>query len=244
VTDRRPIIGMAAAVEKVRWGAWDEVATLVPATYAAAVQRAGGMALVLPPDDVATEDPDAALELIDGLLLAGGSDIDPASYGAERSADTETVYPARDRFEIALARRALELDMPVLGICRGMQLLNVAAGGTLVQHLGDYGTPHRPTRGTYGDHEVEVDGGSLAARAVCADRCRVKSHHHQAVERLGDGLVASGRAAHDGLVEAVEAPARRFALGVLWHPEEDEESRVIAALVDEARAGARAREAA
>ncbi|MEA2368493.1 MAG: putative glutamine amidotransferase [Thermoleophilaceae bacterium] len=243
MTGRRPIIGMAAAVEKVRWGAWDEIATLAPATYAAAVQRAGGMALVLPPDEAVTADPDEALDLVDGLLLAGGSDIDPASYGAEPSPDTETVYPARDRFEIALARRALARDMPVLGICRGMQLLNVAAGGTLVQHLGDYGTPHRPTPGTYGDHEVEVERGSLAARAVCADRCQVKSHHHQAVDRLGDGLVVSGRAAHDGLVEAVEAPARRFALGVLWHPEEDEESRVIGALVDEARAGA-AREAA
>jgi putative glutamine amidotransferase len=235
VSGRRPVIGMAAAVERIRWGAWDEVAELVPATYASAVQRAGGMALILPPDDEVGANPDVVLDLLDGLLLAGGSDIDPATYGAERSPRTEAVYPMRDRFELALARRALERDLPLLGICRGMQLLNVAAGGTLVQHLGGFG-PHRPTPGTYGDHEVELEPGSLAERATCSDRSFVKSHHHQAVDRVGDGLVVSGRAAHDGLVEAVEAPERRFALGVLWHPEEDEESKVIGALVDEARA--------
>jgi putative glutamine amidotransferase len=242
VTGRRPIIGMAAAVEQVRWGAWDEVATLVPATYAAAVQRAGGMALALPPDDELTERPDEALDLIDGLLLAGGSDIDPATYGADAAPEVERVYPQRDRFELALARRALQRDMPVLGVCRGMQLLNVALGGTLVQHLPDAG-PHRPMAGAYGDHDVELEAGSLAARAAGVRRCDVKSHHHQAIDRLGDGLVATGRAAHDGLVEAVEAPGHRYALGVLWHPEENERSPVIGTLVEAARSRA-AREAA
>jgi putative glutamine amidotransferase len=234
VTRRRPVIGMAAAVERVRWGAWEEVAELVPATYAAAVQRAGGMALLLPPDDEVVERPDEALDLVDALLLAGGSDIDPASYGADPSPEIETVFPERDRFELALARRALERDMPVLGICRGMQLLNVARGGTLVQHLDEAG-PHRPMPGAYGEHDVELEPGSLAARAAGVARCDVKSHHHQAVDRLGDGLVVTGRAAHDGLVEALEAPAHRYALGVLWHPEENEESPVIGSLVEAAR---------
>jgi putative glutamine amidotransferase len=242
VTGRRPIIGMAAAIEQVRWGAWDEVAALAPATYSAAVQRAGGMALVLPPDDLVTDHPDEALELVDGLLLAGGSDIDPAMYGADPSPEIERVYPQRDRFELALARRALERDMPVLGICRGMQLLNVAAGGTLVQHMPEAG-PHRPMPGAYGDHDVELEPGSLAARAAGVGRCDVKSHHHQAVDRLGDGLVVTGRAVHDGMVEAVEAPAHRYALGVLWHPEENEESPVIGTLVEAARSHAE-REAA
>ena len=182
---------MAAAVEQVRWGSWDEVAALVPSTYAAAVQRAGGMALVLPPDDAMVDGPDEALDMLDGLLLAGGSDIDPATYGAEPAAETGPVYPARDRFEIALARRALERDIPLLGVCRGMQLLNVAMGGTLLQHLDGN---HRTTPGAYDDHEVVLEPGSLAARAAGVERTAVKSHHHQGVDRLADGLVEIGRA--------------------------------------------------
>jgi putative glutamine amidotransferase len=243
VTDRRPVIGMAVGAERVRWAAWDEVASVLPASYAASVQRAGGLALLLPSDDEVTEDPDELLDRIDGLLLAGGSDVDPATYGAERAPETESVDTRRDRFEIALVRRALERDMPVLGVCRGMQLMNVAFGGTLVQHLPPDG-PHRPTLGAWGEHQVEVELDSLAARAAGGSRCRVKSHHHQAVDRVGDGLRVSGHAAEDGLVEALELPGRRFALGVLWHPEEDEESPVIRALVDEARAARAAMEAA
>jgi putative glutamine amidotransferase len=228
----RPVIGICAAVERARWGPWDEVAVLLPRSYTRAVQRAGGMALVLPPDDAIVERPDEVLDRIDGLLLAGGSDIDPATYGAAPAPETTGTCPPRDRFELALARRALERDLPVLGICRGMELLNVATGGTLVQHLES--PRHRTAPGAFGDHEVQLEAGSLAARATGADRSLVKSHHHQALDRLGDGLVVSGRSPDDGLVEAVEAPARRFALGVLWHPEADEESRVIAALVNEA----------
>jgi putative glutamine amidotransferase len=243
VTGRRPIIGMAAGVERVRWASWDEIAAVLPISYANAVQRAGGMPIMLPPDDVVSEEPDELLDMLDGLLLAGGCDIDPTTYGAEPAPQLETVDPRRDRFELALARRALERDLPLLGVCRGMQLLNVAAGGTLVQHLGE-AAPHRPVLGDWGKHEVDVQRGSLAARATGADRERVKSHHHQAIERLGEGLVVTGHAVGDGLVEAVERPDLRFALGVLWHPEEDEESRVIRALVDEARSRAAAREAA
>jgi len=242
VTARRPLIGMAAAVEQVRWGSWDETATLLPSSYAAAIQRAGGLALLLPPDERITEHPDEALDLLDGLLLAGGSDIDPATYGAEPHPETEAACPPRDLFELALARRALERDMPVLGVCRGMQLLNVATGGTLLQHLDEVAL-HRSTPGVFDDHEVELEPGSLAALATGAERSLVKSHHHQAIDRVGDGLVVTGRAPSDGLVEAVEAPGRRFALGVLWHPEEDEESRVIAALVERAASGAQRRAA-
>jgi putative glutamine amidotransferase len=224
---------MAAAVEQVRWGSWNESATLLPASYAAAVQRAGGMALLLPPDDHIAGHPDEALDLLDGLLLAGGSDIDPSTYGAEPHAETNASCLPRDLFELALTRRALERDMPVLGVCRGMQMLNVATGGSLVQHVDEVAL-HRSTPGVFDDHEVELVPDSIAARATGADRTLVKSHHHQAVDRLGEGLVVSGRAPADGMVEAVEAPERRFALGVLWHPEEDEESRVIGTLVEEA----------
>ena len=212
---------------------------MTPRPYATAVQAAGALALVLPPDDAAAQSPDALLDRIDALLLAGGADIDPASYGAKPHPETKGTWPERDRFELALAHRALERDMPVLGICRGMELLNVALGGTLVQHLPDVlGTnDHRKVPGAFGDHEVRLEPGSLAARAVGAERATVKSHHHQGLDELGDGLRASGWSVPDELVEAVELPELRFTLGVLWHAEQDERSKVIAALVEAASVG-------
>jgi putative glutamine amidotransferase len=230
-------IGICAAVERVRREPWDEVVTMIQRTYPAAVQRAGAMALILPPDEAAQHDPDPFLDRIDGLLLAGGSDVDPASYGAERHPETGVTWPERDRFEIALTRRALERDIPVLGACRGMQILNVALGGTLHQHLPDVvGTDlHRHTPGQFSDHEVRLQPGSLAARAVGAERTLVKSHHHQGIAEMGAGLVPTGWSTEDQMIEAFEIPAERYVLGVLWHPEEDEASRVIASLVEAAR---------
>jgi putative glutamine amidotransferase len=229
----RPVIGICAAIETARWAAWEVTVNLSPRTYSLAVQRAGGVALILPPDDVVAESPDELLDLIDGLILAGGSDIDPGSYGARPHAETKGSWPERDRFEIALGTRALERDMPVLGICRGMEMLNVIQGGTLNQHLPGLEL-HRHTPGVFTDHRVELDAGSLAARVVGGERTEVKSAHHQGVEELGEGVIATGRA-DDGVVEAIELPGRSFAVGVLWHPEEDERSRVVGALVEEAR---------
>jgi len=237
----RPVIGVCAALERVRWGAWQADAVLAPSTYVRAVQAAGAMALVLPPDDGCAESPDQLLDLLDGLLLIGGSDIDPASYGARPHPETSGARPERDRFELALAHRALERDIPLLGICRGMQLLNVALGGTLVQHLPDVvgHEDHRHTPGAFADHEVWLEPGSLAAQAVGAERTTVKSHHHQGIDELGEGLVATGGSlAEDDLIEAIELSDRGYALGVLWHPEEDERSRVIGSLVAEAKVAA------
>jgi putative glutamine amidotransferase len=229
----RPVIGLPTPIEAASWSAWrDFPVALMGWSYVRAVQAAGGLAVLLPPDGSAG--PDEVLALIDGLLLVGGADVDPSSYGEERDPATTHTTPARDEFELALARRALEVDLPLLGVCRGMQLMNVAAGGTLVQDLDNVGM-HRHTPGAFGDHFVDLEAGSLAERAAGQPRNAVKSHHHQGLGRLGKGFVVSGRA-EDGEVEAFEMPDRRFALGVLWHPEEDETSRLIAAFVDEVRA--------
>ncbi len=235
----RPAVGICAALDRAVRGPWDEEVAFVQRTYVAAVQRAGAIALLLPPDKTAASDPRDWLDRLDAVLFAGGADIDPGSYGAERVPEMAATWPERDRFELALARGALEGEMPVLGVCRGMQLLNTARGGTLVQHLPDVvGHEHHRTKpGFFGEHEVRLEAASLAARAVGAERTSVKSHHHQGVDRLGDGVVASGWAVEDGVIEAIELPEREgYALGVLWHPEEDRESRVIGSVVAAARA--------
>jgi putative glutamine amidotransferase len=233
----RPVIGICAAIEQARWGSWDSLVVLSPRTYSLAVQREGALGLVLPPDESIAAEPADVLDLLDGLLLSGGSDIDPATYGESPRPETSGGRPERDRFEIALARGAIERDIPLLGVCRGMQLLNVARGGTLDQHIDNLEV-HRHTPGAFHDHEVVLEPASLAARAAGAERLLVKSHHHQGVATLGDGLVVTGRAVDDDLIEAIELPGCRFALGVLWHPEEGEGAEgphPIAGLVRAAR---------
>jgi putative glutamine amidotransferase len=236
----RPAIGICTALERARWSVWDQQAYLLPRSYIRAIQRAGGLALMLPPDEAAERDPDEVLDLIDGLILAGGADIDPSSYGEDSHPETRGTVPERDSFEIALARRAIERDLPLLGVCRGMQLMNVATGGTLLQHLPDsHGHhEHRRNPGTFdgADHDVRLADGSLAARAAGEALHGTKSHHHQGIDRLGTGLEVTGWSTLDELPEAVEMPERRFALGVQWHPEADERSRLVAALVKEAEA--------
>jgi putative glutamine amidotransferase len=234
-----PVIGLCTALERARWSVWDAQAFLLPRSYVDAVQGAGGIALLLPPDPAAVADPDRLLDLIDGLLLAGGTDMDPAAYGAEPHPQTVGTVPERDAFELALAARAMERDLPFLGVCRGMQVMNVARGGTLNQHLpDDYGhEDHRRSLGSFenADHDVRLADGSLAARAAGEKLHATKSHHPQAVDRIGEGLEVTGWATIDDLPETIEDPSRRFALGVQWHPEVDLESRLIAALVAQAR---------
>jgi putative glutamine amidotransferase len=237
----RPLIGICTYLDEVRWGVWSDRAAMVPAGYVGAVQRAGGIAVLLPPDEAALEDPDPVLDPLDGLVLAGGVDVGPENYGAGAHPATDPPNELRDAFEIALARRALEREIPLLGICRGMQVMNVAAGGTLHQHLPDVvgHNEHRVVPGTFADHEVRLADGSLAARAAGEAVHPTKSHHHQGVDALGEGFVVTGWSAIDDLPEAIEDPGRRFALGVQWHPEADETSRLIAALVEDARAARR-----
>jgi gamma-glutamyl-gamma-aminobutyrate hydrolase PuuD len=229
----RPLIGITSYSEKIRWGVWEEEAALIPLSYVRAVEHAGGRPLVVPPSEEGLEE---TLEALDGVILSGGGDLDPMLYGAEAHPATDSARPGRDHAELRLLEAALQRDMPVLAVCRGSQLLNVALGGDLVQHLPDQlgHERHKHEPGQFSDHDVRVDpssrvGGLLGAHAP------VKSHHHQGYGRIGDGLREAAWA-DDGTVEALEDPGRRFAVGVLWHPEEGEDFALFKALVEEARA--------
>jgi putative glutamine amidotransferase len=214
----RPLIGITSYAEEASWGHWTLPAALVPLSYVRSVELAGGRPIVVPPAD---EGVDETLDALDGLILSGGADLDPAA--------------ARDRGELALLTGALERDLPVLAICRGMQLLNVAQGGNLHQHLPDVvgHERHRETLGAFSEHAVRIAPGSRAA-GILGEEARIKSTHHQAPDRIGDGLEPVGWA-EDGTVEALERPGAAFAVGVLWHPEAGEDKRLFEALVEEAR---------
>jgi putative glutamine amidotransferase len=233
----RPTIGVTAATERVSYGVWNEIPAFIsPARYVEAVQRAGGRPVLLPPDPEDAGDPAQVLDLLDALVVTGGAgDLDPALYGDERHPETGPVQEERDAYELALVRSALEREMPVLGICRGMQVLNTVYGGTIEQHLPDVlgHEEHRHTPGTFADHEVRLVPDSLAARAAGSERTAAKSHHHQGIKEVGEGLRVTGWAVGDDAVEALEDPSCPFVLGVLWHPEEDENSQLIMALVSE-----------
>jgi putative glutamine amidotransferase len=229
----KPIIGITTYLTLARFGVWEDDAALIPATYVRAVEAAGGRALLVPPS---MEGIDETLDALDGLLFSGGSDLDPEVYGQHAHAETDGVVPERDRAEIALLQAALERDMPVLAVCRGSQVLNVARGGDLVQHLPDVvgDEKHKHTPGVFADHDVDLVSGTRVQQ-ILGDHAPVKSHHHQGYGQLGEGLREAARAG-DGTIEALEDPSRRFALGVLWHPEAGEDFALFEALVQEARA--------
>jgi len=226
----RPIIGITTYVEPATWGAWRDLpAALIPQAYVEAVTLAGGRAILLPPDDLDAD----VLDVVDGLVLSGGADVAPDLYGATPSATTVT-RPDRDTGEMLLLRRALETGTPVLGICRGMQQLVVAAGGRLHQHLPDVlgHQRHNPAPGVYGELKVELVPGSRIAELLDETRL-VHCHHHQGIADPGS-LVITARA-DDGLPEAVEDPSRPFVLGVQWHPEVTRDERLFGALLRAAR---------
>ena len=230
------MIGITTYLTEARFGAWELETALVPASYVKAIEHAGGRPVLVPPSEDAV---DETLDALDALVFSGGSDVNPETYGQDPHPETKGVVPERDRAELTLLEAALARDVPVLAVCRGSQVLNVALGGDLIQHLpevvGD--EKHKHTPGTFADHDVTLEGGTRLAELL-GEHAPVKSHHHQGFGRLGSGLRPAARA-EDGTLEAVEDPSKRFALGVLWHPEAGDDRRLFEALVDEARASRR-----
>ena len=225
---KRPLIGITTYVEPAAWGHWQLEAALVPYDYVRAVERAGGRALLVPPDEEGVEE---VLDALDGLVFSGGNDLEPDHYGADAHPTTLGTNPARDRAELALLTAALARDLPVLAICRGFEVLNVARGGDLVQHLPEVvgHEEHRTVVGEFSEHPVRVDPSSRIGPVHGA----VKSHHHQGVGRVGEGLREVAWA-EDGTVEALEDPEKPFVVGVLWHPEAGEDQRLFEQLVEAA----------
>jgi gamma-glutamyl-gamma-aminobutyrate hydrolase PuuD len=230
-----PLIGVTSYAQEASWGVWRRPAALLPRAYLRAVQAAGGVAVLLPPQPPAGAE--RALAALDGLVLSGGADLDPAAYHAAPHPSSEPPEPERDQWELALADLAISGGLPTLGVCRGMQVLNVALGGDLDQHLPDRpgAGPHRGAAGVFAEQEIRVQPGSMLA-TILGGAGAVRCYHHQAVRRLGRGLRPVAWAG-DGTVEAVEADGAGFLLGVQWHPEEDAaDARLFAALVEAARA--------
>jgi putative glutamine amidotransferase len=243
MVSRQPLVGISTSEvrapgdrELVSQGEPARTELALGERYLDAVRAAGGMPVILAP--VGADEIASLVQRLDAIVLSGGPDLDPSAYGARPHPELGPTEPGLDRFELELARTAVTRALPVLGICRGMQLLNVACGGTLEQQLADADL-HLHTPGQFSDHEVRLEPGSLAARSVGAERVSVRSHHHQGIGRLGEGLVASGWAEPGEIVETIELSGRGWALGVLWHTEEDRMSPVLAALT-EAAAGVRA----
>jgi putative glutamine amidotransferase len=231
----KPLIGISAYCEVAKWGVWEQRATLLTQTYVDAVAGAGGVPVVLPPVP-GIED---AIDRLDGLIISGGPDVSPDRYGQERGPHTKVVRPDRDAAELALFAGAVQRGLPVLGICRGMQLMNVALGGTLIQHLPDVvgHDGHSPAQNGMGEHKVEIGESGRLAAIVGPGHVAVPTHHHQGIDRLADGLTPTAWS-EDGMIEAFEldAGAHPFALAVQWHPEASTEHGLFRALVEAASA--------
>ena len=242
-SESAPLVGVTTYLERAQQGVWDVRAAFLPEQYLTGVTAAGGIALLLPPQD--PDSADAAIAGLDGLILSGGADVAPELYGAERHPTTDPARVDRDAWELALFRAAERRRIPVLAICRGLQLVNVARGGTLQQHLPEsLGTErYRIGGGVFAENQVAVARDTALAAVLGEDSVSVRSYHHQGIDRLGEGLVAAAHS-DDGLVQAfVDTEGGSHVVGIQWHPEEDaEDRRLFQDLVTQARAFARQKE--
>ncbi len=236
-SESKPIIGLTTYLEQAQTGVWDVKASFLPKVYFDAVNLAGGIAVLLPPQPVDDEIANRVLDGLDGLIITGGKDVDPARYGQEPHAETDEPRTDRDAWEDALLGAAIERGIPFLGICRGMQLLNVARGGTLIQHLPDAIGTNRYNlgEGNFNDNDVQVEAGSKLS-AVVGGAVTGKSYHHQGIDGVGDGLVVTARS-DDGVIQALEFEGNPYGIAVQWHPEQDaeEDARLFEGLVQAAR---------
>ena len=241
----RPVVGLTTYLQQAQTGVWDVRAGFLPAIYFEGVELAGGISVLLPPQPVDGDIADRVLDGIDGLIITGGRDVVPASYGQDPHPATDEAVEdnrRRDAFEIALVRRALRRGMPLLGICRGAQVLNVALGGTLHQHLPDVlgHTRHQQGNAMFTTSTVRTVPGTRLAGLI-GESSDAQCYHHQAIDAVGDGLIVSARD-EDGVVEAVEFPGDDFVLAVQWHPEERlDDLRLFAAVVQAANVYAKGR---
>jgi putative glutamine amidotransferase len=228
-----PTIGITTYHTNADWRGWSEEGALLPWTYVTSIRANGGRPVLLPPGGDAAE-AEATVAVLDGVVIAGGGDLDPAIYGAAKHPKTEVNAPDRDVWELAVAEAAIRMSVPLLGICRGMQVLNVACGGTLHQHIPDLvgHEAHSGTPAGFGVHKVRVTNGkTLDGILPGAEYFEVPTHHHQAVDRVGDGLTAVAWA-DDGIIEAIEGTSEQdFLVGVQWHPEQGQDFRLFSALV-------------
>ncbi len=239
----RPIVGITCYEEEAAWGSWRTVAAIIPVSYVRAIERAGAIAVLLPPQNLTPAEAEEVVARLDGLVVSGGNDIDPTYYGASAHHQTVVAGGERDALELAAIGAAVEGEVPTLAICRGLQVLNVARGGTLVQHLPDVlgHEGHSPTPGSFGEHAVHIEPGTKLASVLSWKSAGVPTHHHQAIADLGRGLTPSAHA-DDGVIEAVEDPTVPFLLGVQWHPEAGADPALFDALVTAARERAAGRE--
>jgi putative glutamine amidotransferase len=240
LSEAKPVIGLTTYRQQAQTGVWDVEASFLPAVYVDAVTRSGGIAVLLPPQPVDADIAADVVDGLDGLIVTGGPDVDPARYGQAAHPATDVPKPYRDAWEAALLDAAIEAGVPFLGICRGLQVLNVQRGGSLVQHLPDVIGSDRYNKGggVFATNEVAIDADSELADLLDDEASlAVKSYHHQAVDRVGDGLRVTARS-DDGTVQAVELEGVPFGIAVQWHPEEDaaDDARLFEGLVDAARA--------
>ena len=233
----KPLIGLTTYRQQAQTGVWNVEASFLPSEYFDSVNRAGGLAVLLPPQDVTAEDARAIVAGLDGLIVCGGRDVDSSLYGQTSGEFTDAPDKTRDALELALYSAAIAADLPFLGICRGQQVLNVHQGGTLIQHLPDVVGSNKYQLGNaeFTIADINVDAGSLLSKALGGDaKVSGALYHHQAIDQIGKGLKVVARS-EDNIVEAVELEGYGFGLAVQWHPEHTpEDNRIFEALVSAA----------